>query len=164
MCKNFIKYTALICNYLYHFKITSDTLYLVKVCWLTVVTYVICSRNCVTPCCTIWLSALLANVSIFRPYDSHCLASTRTVMNLFIWTNTYLSQIVHCMLRFFIHVDVFSMYLPACPLSLYHHMLWHLCIFEMEGAFLLSLTKTMPKTNTIEIAFKYLLLSIEKLD
>lgn len=46
MCKNFIKYTALICNYLYHFKITSDTLYLVKVCWLTVVTYVICSRNC----------------------------------------------------------------------------------------------------------------------
>lgn len=34
----------------------------------------------------------------------------------------------------------------------------------MEGAFLLSLTKTMPKTNTIEIAFKYLLLSIEKLD
>lgn len=109
-------------------------------------------------------SALLPNVSIFRPYDSHCLASTRTVMNLFIWTNTYLSQIVHCMLRFFIHVDVFSMYLPACPLSMYHHMLWHLCIFEMEGAFLLSLTKTMPKTNTIEIAFKYLLLSIEKLD
>lgn len=163
MCKNFIKYTALICNYLYHFKITSDTLYLVKVCWLTVVTYVICSRNCVTPCCTIWFSVCFV-VSIFRRYDSHCLASTRTVMNLFIWTNTYLSQIVHCMLRFFIHVDVFSMYLLACPLSMYHHMLWHLCIFEMEGAFLLSLTETMPKTNTIEIAFKYLLLSIEKLD
>lgn len=155
-------------------------MYLVKVCWLTVVTYVICSRNCVTPYCIIWFSsvagivwrlvapfdsqsALLPNVSIFRPYDSHCLASTRTVMSLFIWTNTYLSQIVHCMLRFFIHVDVFSMYLPECPLSMYHHMLWHLCIFEMEGAFLLSLTKTMPKTNTIEIAFKYLLLSIEKL-
>lgn len=34
----------------------------------------------------------------------------------------------------------------------------------MEGAVLLSLTETMPKTNTIEIAFKYLLLSIEKLD
>lgn len=99
-------------------------MYLVKVCWLTVVTYVICSRNCVTPYCIIWFSsvagivwrlvapfdsqsALLPNVSIFIPYDSHCLASTRTVMSLFIWTNTYLSQIVHCMLRFFIHVDVF---------------------------------------------------------
>lgn len=33
----------------------------------------------------------------------------------------------------------------------------------MEGAFLLSLTENMQTKNAIEIAFKHLLLSIDKL-
>lgn len=67
------------------------------------------------------------------------------------------------MFRFFIYVDVFFMYLSVCLLLMYYYMLWYLCIFEMEGVFLLLFIKII-KINIIEIVFKYLLLSIEKLD
>lgn len=68
------------------------------------------------------------------------------------------------MFRFFIYVDVFFMYLSVCLLLMYYYILWYLCIFEMEGVFLLLFIKIMLKINIIEIVFKYLLLSIEKLD
>lgn len=46
-------------------------MYLVKVCWLTVVTYVICSRNCVTPYCIIWFSSVAGIVwRLVAPFDS----------------------------------------------------------------------------------------------